>query len=165
MSDEPEGSKYLLRNTGAGLGEIRSESGELLWRYAPPPSRWNFLNGPLRGPDFVLSDAAGHEKLRIERERSFPPASFSIVTHRRRLGSIEAVSLMSTHWALELEGRRWMFKIPPLSAQFIARSEDGTALRAHLHSQTEWFAFVEKGADGAALLAALAFVQSERCRW
>lgn len=165
MSEQPEGTKYLFRNTGAGRGELCFESGEILWRYAPPPSPWNFLNGPLRGPDFVLADADGHEQLRIERERSFPLSRFAIVSGERRLGSMEVMSVLSTSCALELGGQRWLFKIPPLSAQFIARSSEAAMVSVHMRSQTTWFVFVEKAIDGAGLLGALAFVQSERCRW
>lgn len=166
--DEPvEGARYRFRNAGAGKGEIFNALGELVWRYAPPPGWLNFFNGPLRGPDLVLRAPDGRERLSIHRERTFPQGRFEIVGNDgSTLGWIESMSILSAFYAARFEtGVSWMIRLPAFTADFEGRSNGGAAARIHLESELVWDVLIDEGHDGPELLASLAFVHSERCRW
>jgi len=160
------GAKYRFRNTRAGQGEIFDSSGELVWRYAPPPSGLNFLNGPLRGPDLILSAPDRRERLRIQRERTFPLSRFTITGRHSPLGSIESMSIISTYYAAQFaNGSSWVFQIPTFTADFSGHSDDGAVVRVHIANELVWYALIDEGHDSPELIASLALMHSERCRW
>jgi len=164
--EAPLGAKYCLRSTGAGRGEIYDSEGKVLWTYEPPESPWNVLNGPLRGPDLILRSPDGVEHLRIRRERTFPLSRFAIDVGGSPAGAIENLSLLSVYYTVELPGRRrWVFRIPAFTANFNGKADDGASVRVRIASELVWYAHVDEGNDCPELVASLALIHSERCRW
>lgn len=161
-----DGAKYCFRNTNAGTGEIYDSSGTIIWSYRPPGSAWNFLNGPLRRPQFVLSDPSGLELLRIKREKSLPLPSFTITAIGSPAGAISKRRFLSTDYAARFtDGTNWVFQIPLFSVRFRGVSAAGAKVHVRLASELVWYVLIEEGHDGMPLVASLAFIHSERCRW
>jgi len=165
--ESAEGARYRFRNVGAGRGEVLGPAGELLWRYGPPPNWLNVFNGPLRGPDLVLFSAGGNERLSIHRERTFPQARFELIgVDGSTLGLIERMSILSTYYTAKFEtGNSWIFRLPAFTTDFEGRSDGGAFARIHLESEPVWDVLVDEGNDSPELIASLAFIHSERCRW
>jgi hypothetical protein len=160
-----DATPWLFRNTGAGEGEICAGDGSLCWRYRPPESWLNVLDGPLRRPTFLLTDPPGREELRIERDRAEARNTFALVRRGARAGQIRKRGLLGFRYELRLEsGGDWRFEIPLFTVDFRSESAGGARVQVRLASELVWQALVEPSEDELPLIATLAFLQSERCR-
>lgn len=164
QTDELPGAKYCFRNTNAGTGEIYDSTGKLLWRYRPPASIPNILNG-FRGPNFILNDHEDREVLRIERTKTFPRASFVLVEGGSPRARVEKAGVLSFKYTVALSsGPKWTFEIPMFTVNFKGESEKGARVRVRLASELMWYVLIDEGEDSRELVSVLAFLHSERCR-
>lgn len=158
---------YAIKNTDACIGEVYGAPGaEPQWRYRPPPSRWNFLNGLLRRPDFIFEDSDGREVLRIVRETGSFSSAFSILQDGERIGSLTREGLLPLHYSIEFDaGGRWSFDLPLFRIPYGGTERGGGRFVLRLESELVWFVKFDQGYDSVPLIAAVAFIHCERLRF
>jgi hypothetical protein len=159
------GGKYLFINANAGRGKIFDADSKVLWEYKPPPSPWNIFNGLTRGPDFVLTDGAEQEILRIARDKTFPLPEFTLTGAGCAAARIRKRSRFFFDYAVEIEGKpRWELRIRPFTVDIYAKSAAGGHAWIIMQSALIWQVLIEAGHDCRELVAVLAFLHSERSR-
>jgi hypothetical protein len=161
-----QGTKLLCRiHTGASghAGEVSDEQGNIRWRYATRKnSSGRSLRNPLKKPDFVLVGPDSDEN--IIRRTSFAPSIFTIIEASRTIGTIEMLSLFLNRYAIRIDGQNpWIFRMPLFTILFFGESTDGVAFWVRVGpSERHWNILLQPGIAEWPLVAALAFIHSER---
>ena len=156
---------YCFHCTWSGNGEIYDSAGKILWRFRTGPEHFKTTYGLFRLPDFVVSDTAERELLRIRRERRLP-SRFVMREDGRPVCTISQRSIFLNKYALNFaDGSRWTFHMPLFTVFFSGVSGSGGAsVRVRLDSHNVWYVLVDPGHDSVHLVSALAFIHRERLR-
>ncbi len=144
-------------------GVILSEPGVIRWRYTTDPKRepWSAAN-LLGKPHFVVTDADGHESLRVRRAKRFPPR-FEMIEHGETVGRIALRSLLRNRYTLQFRDEpNWTFHMPLFTVYFRAESTSGREVLVRVGpSKKQWNLLAEPGTASSYLLCALAFIHRE----
>jgi len=157
-----------------GTGEIRDRSEKVVWHHREPSDRGTLVTKFLpswatsffRRPDFVLLNDAEEEELRISQVKRFPRRRFVVTARGLVVGEIEERAIVSDSYVAHFaDGRRWTISRPLYSARILVVSDEGTRIRMEMQSHNNWFIHRGDAQDNVQIIATLAFVQSEHCRW
>jgi hypothetical protein len=156
-----------------GTGEIRDRTENVVWHHRQDPSGSGTGRIPLswattffRRPDFVVLDRAEEEVLRIRQSQRFPRRRFVMLASEKLLGEIEERSLVSDFYAARFtDGTNWSIWRRLFSAAVHVLSDSGARIRVQMQLHNNWFLCRKDTKDNLQIIATLAFIQSEHCRW
>ena len=82
------------------------------------------------------------------------------------LGEIEERGFVSDFYAAHFtDGSNWSISRRLFSAAVRVKSDGGAHIRVHLQGHNNWFLHRKDTQDNLPIIAVLAFIQSEHCRW
>ena len=155
---------YCFHCTWSGNGEIYDSAGKILWRCRTGPEHFYSTYGLFQLPDFVVSDTAERELLRIRRESRLP-SRFVMLEDGRPVCTISQRSIFLNKYALNFaDGSRWTFQMPLFTVYFSGKSEKGALVRVLLETHNVWYVRIDSGVDTLHLVSSLAFIHRERLR-
>ncbi len=161
-----------------GTGEIRDRSDNVVWHHREHADRNSWVSRILnwilpswatsffRRPDFVVLNNAEEEVLRIIQVKRFPRRRFVMVASGSVLGEFEERGIISDSYAAHFaDSTRWSISRPLFSSRVLVVSDKGTGIRYDWAGHNNWFIHRGDTRDNLQLIATIAFVQSEHCRW
>lgn len=162
-----ESAKFtILINRGLSdhSGTITDEARKVRWQYGTrkPRAKRNFRN-PFLKRDLVLSEIQSRSEITIRRLSFLPPA-FGISDSDKQIGSIRLVSVLRNRYLISIEGMNsWTLRMPLFTTVFKGSSATGSEILIVMApSERQWNVAVKRDIVCAPLIAALAFIHSER---
>jgi len=155
---------YCFHCTWSGNGEIYDSAGKILWSFRTGPEHFRTTYGLFHLPDFVVSNTAGRELLRIRRERRLP-SQFVMLEDGRPVSTIRQRSIFLNKYTMDFaDGSRWTFHMPLFTVVFGGVSGSGASVRVRLETHNVWYVLIDSGVDTLHLVSSLAFIHRERLR-
>ena len=155
---------HIERRADGHSGMVRDEQGVIRWRYGNRESSPTDGDAnPFNKPDFVIAEPSATNELIIRRS-SFIPSVFEIIDAGRALGTIRMRSIFRNKYLIDIDNLSSLtFRMPLFSVRFFGVSTAGIEIWVAVGpSEMEWNILIKPGTEEWPLLAALAFIHTER---
>lgn len=157
---------YTSHCSYEGDGGIYNAAGELWQVKTLHPGGKRFPHSFFKIPDFLVSDKSGKEIFRINCDRRWPLASFTMIEKDAPLCSIRLQSVLRNKYTLHFaNGQKWIYHMPLFTVIFKGTSEAGGQIHVRLRTHQVWQIWVTPESDTPELIAAIAFLHRERLRF